>query len=93
MSDKLEPVKKYDISGELSRNYEYSFFVNKNATVHIENPVSLYCGMGHAFHRVWDGATVHLLHAPGPIRDIDGNIIGLCKITWVPRDGENPVKF
>ena len=86
-------VTAYNISGELSRSYEYSFFMGKTATLTIENPVTLWCGMGHAFHRIWDGEKVSLCHAPGPIRDIEGNIVGLCKITWIPRDADAPCKF
>ncbi len=82
----MEEVKAYNLTGELERFYEYNFFIGKTATVIVSHPVTLWCGMGHAFHRVWDGEQVHLCHAPGPIKDTDGNIIGLCKVTWIPGD-------
>jgi hypothetical protein len=89
-----QDVTAHVIDGELSRTYTYTLFgVSKNISIKIDKPKVLYCGVGHAFHRVWDGVEVHLCHAPGPIRDIDLNIVGLCKITWEPSTPDAPVRF
>ena len=91
----MEAVKSHDIGGEAMRVYHYYLDGGDepNHQVKIFEPVTLYCGLGHAFHRVWDGIQVVLCHAPGPIRNIDKEIIGWCKISWIPRDPDNPVKF
>ena len=91
-------ITSHDISGEVSRKYLYHFFGNDGkpdrvTVVEIYSPKTLFCGMGHAFHGIWDGHITYLCHAPGPIRDCDGNIVGISKITWVPGDKSNPCRF
>lgn len=89
-----EDVKPFDISGEKSRTYSYTFFgINQCMNVTIEGVKIVWMGRGHAFHRVWDGETMHLCHAPGPIKDREGNIVGVSQITWLPLDPGNPCRF
>jgi hypothetical protein len=78
------PLKEGSLTGEQGRAYEYTFFATgQTVNIEFERPMRVFYGMGHAFHRVQDGeGTWHLCHAPGPIRDWDGNIVGLCKVTW-----------
>lgn len=94
MKPKGPALKKYDISDEKVRVYSYIFFSGGRIEVVIHHPKTLFLyGKGHAFHRVWDGEEVNLCHAPGPIRDHDHKIIGLCHITWQPNDVNDPCKF
>ena len=88
-------MKKYNLSGEKQRSYLYyaigDALVTKRIT--ITKPVCLYYNTGHAFHRVWDGREVTLCHAPGPIENSEGKIVGWCVVIWKPTDENSPVKF
>lgn len=90
-----EEIKEYDISNEASRWYEYTFFGVNGGFYRelIENPVSVFMGKGHVFHRVWDGEEVHLCHAPGPIWGDCGKVVGICTVSWVPEDSKNPCRW
>lgn len=99
-SQKLKPkgksMKELDISNEKSRIYTYLYFGQPETLVKIviESPKKLYLyGKGHAFHRVFNGETVNLCHAPGPIRAGDHNIVGHCFLSWVPKQGDAAVAF
>lgn len=95
MKDK-HVLKEYDISGEKFRTY-IILAMGKGVVheIHIKNPkkLFLYKDGGHAFHRIFDGETVHLAPVPGFIWGSCGKITGYCEVTWVPKDSKNPCKF
>jgi hypothetical protein len=91
----MSDLKAYDISKEKCRSY--TIFRNASSMIvftrTITKPVSLFIREGGHFHRVWDGVEMHLMHAPGPVKDAEGNVIGWCKVSWVPKDNKNPCNF
>jgi hypothetical protein len=87
-------VKAHDISGETSRTYTvYGLEGGTLATIVINSPETLYCGIGHFFHRVFNGVHVMLCPAPGVVRDHEGDVIGYCVVSWVPENPSEPCQF
>jgi len=96
MKENKQPLQCHDISNERSRTYVIlgigEGVVNE---INIKNPRKLFCykGSDHAFHRIFDGTTMHLAPVPGFIWGSCGKITGYCEVTWVPKDPKNPCKF
>ena len=92
---KKKAVQVLDLRDEHSRTYEYKLFdIDEGVEIMILHPKKLYLyENGHAFHQVFDGTKVHLCHVPGPIRDTDRKIVGMCKVSWVPKDKDKAVAF
>ena len=91
-----EELKSYDVSNENSRTYTiYSAEGVCYHEVYIKDPRKLfiYKDGDHAFHRIFDGDTVHLAPVPGFIWGSCGKITGYCELKWVPKDKNDPCKF
>ena len=75
-----EDLKKYDISKELWREYDFSGRVYR-----IDNPVMLYMHANGTTHRVVDkDGVAHCVPIPGPFG---------CVLRWKNKDGVPPVNF
>ena len=93
---KLEDqLQCHDISGERSRTYKIlAIGGDVISKIYIKNPRKLFrYRSGHAFHRIFDGTTMHLAPVPGFIWGKCGKITGYCEVTWVPKDSKNPCAF
>ena len=87
-------MKSYDVSDEHSRRYDiYAYGLGWVYTTKIDHPKKLFYEKGHAFHRIFDGDEVTLAPAPGFIRDDSGDVIGFCRMSWIPKDCKNPCAF
>ena len=91
----MNNLNERDISGEAQRNYRIQTIDGATiCNIVILNPVTLFCGSGHAFHRVFDGETVILCPVPGVVKDpVSLKVIGYCTVSWIPADKSNPCKF
>lgn len=89
MSEKL---KCGDLSNERLRTYEVRDADGKTISKStIINPVKLFYGPGHAFHRVFDGTVTRLCPVPGVVKDpVSLKIIGYCFVSWIPRSKKDP---
>lgn len=91
----MSDIKLHDIQKESQREYRIQTMDGRTVcNIVILNPVTLFCGAGHAFHRVWDGRKCYLCPVPGVVKDpVSLEIIGYCTVSWIPKDAENPVQF
>ena len=88
-----EELKCGDISDEKSRQYEiYGCGYGLIHVIHIDSPKKVFYGLGHTFHRVFDGESTVLAPAPGFMWHGD-KIIGFCEVSWVPGDPEDACQW
>ena len=82
------------VGDEHSRTYTiYKCGTGEVHHIHIEQPVKVFYGKGHAFHRIFDGRTVTLAPAPGFIWGECGEIVGYCELSWEPKNLEDPCQW
>jgi hypothetical protein len=86
-------LNKGNIENELLRTYTiYTICGSMLHEIIIQNPVEVYYGKDHYFHRVFNGESVTLCPAPGLLY-YHGELIGFVEVSWVPRDIEKPCKW
>lgn len=88
-------MTEHDLQCESQREYRIQVANGDTiCNIVILHPVTLFCGQGHAFHRVWDGEKTYLCPVPGVVKDpVSREIIGYCIVSWVPEDAQKPCQF
>ena len=88
-------LKCGDLSDERSRTYDVLDTEGQRISrIVILDPVSVFYGPGHAFHRVFDGESTHLCPVPGVVKDpVSLEIIGYCFVSWIAKDKNKPCQW
>jgi hypothetical protein len=87
-----EGLTRKDLTGESARRYLVYAAGELIFQRVFQSPVAVFCGPGHAFHRVLGvNGDVTLVPAPGPVVK-DGKIVGFCLVAWTPKDLNSPVQ-
>ncbi len=91
----MSNLKEYDLSKEKQREYRIQAKDGETiCNIVILHPQKLFCGPGHAFHRVFDGEKTYLCPVPGVVKDpVSLEIIGYCVVSWINEDLKNPCNF